>query len=84
MTERLGRWLDGWFGGPRKRSLGAEGWPRPNAVTKFRFEVDAGFRLLVWWNEDAEFVGPGWLVVDKAAIEHWLDEHRDAVEVAAA
>ena len=84
MTERLGRWLGDWFGGSFKEALGAEGWPRPNAVTKFRFEVEAGFRLLVWWNEDAEFIGPAFPVADEGAVERWLREHRDAVEVAAA
>ena len=83
MTERFGRWLERVLGG-HKRLLGAEGWPRPNTVTRFRFETEGAYRLLVWWNEDAEFIGPAWFVADARAVARWLTDNTDAVEVAAA
>ena len=76
MTKRFGRWLKRWFG---PESLGAEGWPRPNAVTRYKFETEGGHRFLVWWNEDAEFVGPGWLVTSPVSIARWLFENPNAV-----
>jgi len=84
MTKRFGRWLKrALLGEPLKRRLGATGWPRPNAVKKFRFETEERFRVLIHWDEDAEFVGPGWLLASEATIEHWLDTHKDAVELPA-
>lgn len=78
MTKRFGRWLERLFG-TSKKALGTEGWPRPNAVTRYRYETGGRYRFLLWWHEDAEFIGPAWLVVSESSIARWLFENPNAV-----